>query len=480
MSQPTFDFGDDGVQLDEPLDPTYSVGELADAINAQFRRAFNDGVWVRGEINGLVQRGPHVYFSLIEHVDGARARLDVKFFAPAIKRLTPMLRKHRLDLDDGMRVRIHGHLDYWAQGGSIGLKMDGLDPRFTLGDIAQSREAVLKRLVDSGLIGVNKRRPLSPIPLRVGVATSVDSAAWADFRTAIEASGFAFHLVVADTRVQGDGADRMIAGAIGTLARGARKGYLDAIVVIRGGGARNELAVFDAEGIAHTIAASSVPVFTGLGHEIDRTIADEMAHTALTTPTACARALVDVVAAYVADTETAWNAIVQRSSAVVDRSEQRVVEVGHRIAARTRAAVDRADERIELRRNVLLDVASRALDTADQRLDASANRLLERAGLVVERAGAKLDVLSARTAAVDPAVQLARGWTITRTSQGGVVRTVADVRPGDTLTTHVADGSIVSTVDDATPELDARPSGPGGTDTRHDRNEPEPDVDDRT
>ena len=454
MSQPAFDFPDDDVHLDVPIDPTYSVGELADAINQQFRRGFGDGVWVRGEINGLVRRGPHVYFALIEHGDGGKAKIDVKFFAPAIKRLTPILKKHRLDLADGMKVRIHGHLDFWAQGGTVGLKMDGIDPRFTLGDIAQSRDAILRRLVAGGVIDLNKRHPLSPIPLRVGVVTSVESAAWADFRTSIEQSGFDFRLTVADTRVQGDGADRMVSGAIGTLARGARKGVLDVIVVIRGGGARNELALFDSERIARTIASVSVPVLTGLGHEIDRSIADEVAHTALKTPTACAGALVERVASYVANTEAAWQDITRRASATLDVADRRLGEVGHRIAVRTQSAVDRADERLDLRRDVLASVAPDALQRSTQRIDTAAARLLEKATHTVDRASDRLDVLSARIAAVDPAVQLARGWTITRTTDGRVVRSVDDVAAGATVTTAVLDGEITSVVDTVRPHAD--------------------------
>lgn len=448
MSQPAFDFpDDDAIQLDEPLDPTLSVRELADAINEQFRRGFGDGVWVRGEINGLVRRGPHMYFSLIEHSDDGKAKIDIKLFAPAIRRLTPLLKQNRLDLTDGMKVRIHGYLDFWAQGGSVGLKMDGIDPRYTLGDIAKSRDAILRRLVASGLTEVNKRQTLSPVPLRVGVATSIDSAAWADFRTAIERSGFGFQLTVADTRVQGDGADRMVAGAIGTLARSASQGLIDVIVVIRGGGARNELAVFDSELIARTIAAVPVPVFTGIGHEIDRSIADEVAHTALITPTACAGAVIERVADYRANAEMAWQAIERQAGVAVDAASRRLGEVGHRIAARTHSALDRADERLGLRLDVLRVIGPEVLDRSTQRVVATADRVLERAERIVERETGRLDVLAARVGAVDPAVQLARGWTITRTDDGRIVRSASDVMAGDTVTTAVIDGEITSVVD---------------------------------
>lgn len=444
MSQPAFEFDD--LPIDEPGDLTFTVGELADAIDERLRSGFRDGVWVRGEINGFKRSGQHVYFSLVEKERRSEAKLDIKLFANKLARLTPKLRSNRLDLRDGMKVRIHGQLDFYKQRGALSIVMDDIDPRYTLGEIAQSRDEVLKRLVASGLTGMNKQQRLSPIPLRIGVAASVESAGFADFHSELANSGFGFELVVADTRVQGDGADRMVAGSIGTLARGARKGVLDAIVVIRGGGAKNELAVFDSERIATTIAMVPCPVLTGIGHEIDRTIADEVAHTALKTPTACAGELIDRVAAYVNDTEMAFEAIARRALALTDAADHRLTDTARRLAGRTTAAVERADERLTMRRAQLATLAPAALTKATDRLDATTVRVLERANGATEREASKLDVFAARVSAVDPAVQLARGWSITRGPGGAIVRSVDDVSIGDALTTDLLDGRITSTV----------------------------------
>lgn len=446
MSQPAFEFDDEPV--DEPGDMTFSVGELADTIDEQLRSGFRDGVWVRGEINGFKRSGQHVYFSLVEKEGRTEAKLDIKLFANKLARLTPKLRSNRLDLRDGMKVRIHGQLDFYKQRGALSIVMDDIDPRYTLGEIAQSREDVLKRLIASGLAGANRQQQLTPIPLRIGVAASVESAGFADFHSELAASGFGFDLVVADTRVQGDGADRMISGAIGTLARGARKGVLDAIVVIRGGGAKNELAVFDSERIATTIAMVPCPVLTGIGHEIDRTIADEVAHTALKTPTACAGALIERVAAYVNDTEMAFEAIARRALATADAADHRLTDTARRIAGRTNAAIERADERLSMRQERVTTLAPAVLTRSADRLDAAATRLLERAALGTERETGRLDVLTARIASLDPAVQLARGWTITRDAHGTVVRSAADLGPGDTITTDLVDGRITSVIGD--------------------------------
>ena len=441
MSQPAFDFDD--VVPDEVVDPTFTVGELADAINDQLRRGFRDGIWVRGEISGLRNSGPHTYFDLIENGESGKAVMNVQLFAPTKARLAGMLRKFRLELRNGMKVRIHGHLDFWAQGGRLGFKMASLDPKYTIGDIAQSRDEVIRRLVAEGLMDTNKRRVLSPVPLRVGVVTSVGTAAWHDFHDELVRSGFGFQLAVADVRVQGDLAENMVTAAV---ARLALRGGLDAIVVIRGGGARNELATFDSEKIARMIANSPVPVLTGLGHEVDRSVADDVAHTALKTPTACAGELIGRVTAYTADTEQAFATIVQRGTTTLAEANNELSEVGHRIARRTHAAVERSDERLSMRVERLSRSGPVVLERATEHLDRSAARLGERPGLLLDRAAQQLDVLAARVGSVDPAVQIARGWTITRDADGAIVRSIADVLPDDTITTTLLDGAVTSTV----------------------------------
>ena len=449
MSQPAFDFGDE--PYDDPANPTYSVGELADAINAQLRRGFGEGVWVRGEIQGWSERGSHAYFNLVEETPSGKAVLPVQFFANVRLKLRPLLHKHRLRLGDGMTVRIFGHLDYYAAGGRLGLKMSGIDPRFTLGELAMARDEVVRRLVASGRFDANRRHVLSPVPLRIGVVTSVGSAAWHDFHDELVRSGLGFEVALVDTRVQGDQAVTMVAASIRTLGR---RGGLDAIVVIRGGGARNELATFDAEPIALAIADAPVPVLTGLGHEIDRSVADEVAHTALKTPTACAGELVERVRAYGGRCERAWEAIVVAARRDLRGTADALTDRAHRIARRTHAAVERADERLATRAARLRGAAVRPLEAAAAHLDRSAAQLTARPRRVLDGEERHLASLSARVAMLDPAAQLARGWSITRGPDGRVVRRAADVPPGTLLRTQLADGTVASRVEPSGPHHD--------------------------
>ncbi len=441
--QPAFDLGD---VADAPGDDTYTVSQLATAINDSLRKRFNDGVWVRGEIHSLRAGGPHLYFKLVEHVDGAAASIDVALFAPSRSRLQPMLKKHRLTLADGLKVRIFGQLDFYSVNGKLSLKMSGLDPRFTLGELALNRESLIRRLDADGALAANAKVPFSPAPLRVGVVTSAGSAAWADFQHEIERSGMAFRLYVVDVRVQGETAAAQISNAVRWFSTSERAPRVDALALVRGGGSRTDLAIFDTEVVVMAIAASRRPVLTGLGHEIDRSVADMAAHAALKTPTACAAHLVERVAAYAAGMEQRFDAIRGASTRHLDRVAGRLVEIAHTAQRRTDAAVTRADERTTERAR-RLDVAARSIvERAGTRLDIASTTLRTRPVAQLAGASRSLDAVEAQVRMADPALLLRRGWSITRTADGRLVRDPATLQPGDRLRTQVAGGSLDSTV----------------------------------
>ena len=466
MSQPSLDLE----FAEEPGEPTYRVGELAAAIGNVLRRSFHDGVWVRGEIEGLrTDRNGHRWFRLCERTTEASATLDVVLFGGTAARLAPMLRRHRLRLDDGISVRIFVQVDFHGPSGRLTLKMAGLDPTYTLGRLAANREQLLRRLVADGVFDAQARLPLPSCPFRIGLVTSVGSAAWHDVMHELQRSRLRWHVVVCDTAVQGAAAEQGVAAAVRSLAR--RR--LDVIAVVRGGGSRTDLATFDAEPVARAIAASTVPVLTGLGHEIDRAVADEVARLALKTPTAVAAWLIERARAHQAAVEARWAAITSRADEHLARHNANLVARAHRLAARTAAVVGRADERLagDVRRlgrrgRVATAIADARLERAVGRVEGAGRRQLEgatrdlarqqqrlgqgapRAAHTAER---HLDVLAARADVLDPVRTLARGWTITRTVDGRLVRSAADVDVGDELVTMLAAGTTRSRVEETSP-----------------------------
>lgn len=404
-----------------PADQSSGVRQFIGIVNQAMKNRFTPGVWVHGEIESWSHRTQHAYFQLVERDEKGTATIHVSLFANNLRKIEPLLKQHRLTLQDGVKVKVYGVPDVYDGSGRFSLKISNIDPRFTLGDLAAVRDEIIKRLVAGGLFDENRERLLAPAPLRVGVITSVGSAAWHDAMHEFENSGIGFQLKVANVRVQGDDAVSMIVEALWTL--GSRDD-LDVIMLIRGGGSRTDLACFDAEEIAVAIAQCALPVFTGIGHEIDRSIADEVAYAAYKTPTACAAALCEYVRDYVNDTELAWEAISAFAQQQLSLAESRLMERASSIRTRAVSAVERANTTLVLAANKLATQPLATLATRQQHVSS----------------------LEERVRLLDPVNTMARGWSITRSHDGKTLRSVSEVGIGEEIVTTLGDGSVKSTV----------------------------------
>jgi exodeoxyribonuclease VII large subunit len=444
-------------QTDGVDEQTFSVTELNTVIRDALREAVPDDVWVRGEVQGLREsRAGHVYFQLVEkdeRRDRVQAALDVALFRSHLMTVHAALRKTPgVELADDVEVRVKGHMEVYPPTGRLQLIMTGIDPVFTAGALAANRERVLRTLEAEGLLRANAARDLPAVPLRIGLVTSAGSAAYRDFLDEIERSAFAFRVGVCDVRVQGANAPRRLVWALRRMARLAPA--LDAVVVVRGGGSRSDLAPFDSESVAREIASMPVPVFTGIGHEIDRTVADDVAHTCCKTPTATGQAMVERVAEFVDRLDAVSRGVVHhaRSNYVLALRElrdcARRARRGPPLAlARELAVLERHWGRAE-------ELGSRATKRATAVLDGAEQRLSSSGGRLARAESRRIDASEARLRALDPARVLERGYTITRDGDGRVLKRVAPLSTGDRLVTEFADGDARSVVD----EIDNRES----------------------
>jgi exodeoxyribonuclease VII large subunit len=431
-------------------EPTLSVTELSDRIGNALRAAFREEVWVRGEIRNISRpRSGHVYFTLVEPHDGESLGNTGASVAVMLSRtnkasVNTTLREAGggVRMSDGTEVRVRGRVEYYSGRGQVQLLMTAIDPAYTLGQLELARAAVLGRLTEEGLLRANAAHALALVPLRVALITSVGSAAEADFLHELEHSGYAFSVLRLDARVQGLEAPLELVAALAE----AGAAEVDAVALVRGGGARTDLLAFEDERVARAIAACPLPVLTGIGHEVDRSVADEVAHTAHKTPTACAQALVDRVREFDARLELVWDAIAGCARRDVEGQAELVGHLAGRIDRAARGGLDTALRRLDGHGGRVSGAARSHLRAAGTRADEAARRLRHRAPRVVADAQRRLDGVEARVRANDPDRTLARGWSITRTADGRVVRGADDVTPGDELRTQVAAGEVRSTV----------------------------------
>ena len=140
---------------DEEL--TLSVSQYIDLVNQVLKESLGEGVWIQGEIEGFNNRTKHTYFNVVERTEGKKASVGVAIWEFNMKRLKPLLDKHRLTLADGIKVRLYGVGDIYPERGSFGFKVSNIDPRFTLGDLAGQRDEIVQKLKLAGLYDANKR-----------------------------------------------------------------------------------------------------------------------------------------------------------------------------------------------------------------------------------------------------------------------------------------------------------------------------------
>ena len=450
---------------------TFTVADLADRIKQVLSDAFGDELWVEGEIRNLSRaRSGHMYFDLVEPDpdNGAskqpEASVSVALFRFNRERVEDTLRRHGgMAMEDGMKIRIQGKLDFWPPGGRLQLYMSGIDPNFTLGELEAERLRLLEKLRDEGLLTKNQGVPFPVAPLRIGLVTSHGSAAHHDFCDELVNSGLAWEVLLADTPVQGADAPPFIAAAIAAVGQLG----VDVIAVVRGGGARTDLVAFDSEAVARAVADASVPVVTGVGHEIDRTIIDEVAHEAQKTPTAAAVFIVTAARAHLEAAEQAWGGVADWATRLLGDADRRLIVVSQTTARAAEGHLHQAGSRLQGRAARIRELAETRTRGETRRVDDCAGTMRHRTAAVIvdgrrtlERkksgvaaqalriprvAAKELSNLEGRARLLDPRAILARGWSITRHG-GKVVRDSATVAAGDELVTTLAKGELHSTV----------------------------------
>jgi len=375
--------------------PSFSVAELNTAVGNLLERGFAPRFLVEATVSRPQLKKGHLWLTL---TDG-EASISAVAWASQLRQL-------RYRPEDGDGVTVVGKLNFWAARASLNVQV--LDIRPSLSTVLRQFELVRRRLEEAGLLDITRRRPLPRQPRTLAVLTSVPSSALADMlRTASERWPMT-RLLVVPIPVQGSVAAR-IREVLGRLAEEASALGLDALVLARGGGSREDLAVFDDEDLCRDLAAFPVPVVTGLGHEDDLTVADLIADHRAATPTAA-------IVALLPDRHVALRELQQQ--------RQRLRDLRSRW-------LERQHQRLLDRRQAL------ALLTPQRRLQQLRQQLEQRRALL---------------RALSPQRWLKQGLALVSNGQGMAIDGVKGVRKKDTLTLRFQDGSIETVVTQVRPQ----------------------------
>ena len=262
---------------------TLTLTELCALIGEALDDSLAPSYWVKAEISSLSIKGGHMYLEL---VDGKSAKMRATCWAGTQELLTAYFESETGQaLQAGMAVLVEAEIQWHAVYG-LSLSIVGIDPAYTLGDIARQRQQTIAALQADGLLDAQQLLPLPTLIRRIAVISSSNAAGYEDFKHQLEHSGFYFETQLFGATMQGPTAAKSIIAALEEI-----EGY-DAVVIIRGGGATTDLSCFDDYALCAVCAQFEIPVITGIGHTRDVSVLDLVAHEALKTPTAVAEWLI--------------------------------------------------------------------------------------------------------------------------------------------------------------------------------------------
>lgn len=441
-----------------PARRVWPVRELVGQVRDLVEREYND-VWVEGEISNFRPAASgHLYFTLKD----ADAQLPAVLF----RRQALLL---RFRPEDGLHVLVRGRVSVYEQRGQMQLIAETMDP-VGAGSLQLAFEQLKEKLKAEGLFDQARKRALPAFPRTVGIVTSPAGAVIRDFLNIVRRRHSGLNVLLCPVSVQGASSAAEVVAAIACLNDSA---LVDVIVLARGGGSLEDLAAFNSERVARAIVASRLPVVSAIGHETDFTIADFVADLRAPTPSAAAELITEAqhkIAEHLARLNHRLDRAVRfqilqarqrlarvpasraesRMTTLVHRSEQRLDELNFRMEnALSHRLRRRRREITELTAAVMRHDPRRRLAEARAHFEACRARLDRTLERTLQLSAARLSALDGQLNSLSPLAVLDRGYALVLDAHGALVRSAAQVAPGDHVLTRLADGSFTSQVESA-------------------------------
>lgn len=429
---------------------TLTLEELNTMVSDVIEQSFTHSYWVTTEVSEVRENRGHCYMEFVQK-DENGVSLVAKARGTVWKNRWMYLRRHfeqttGQPLVAGLYLLVQVYPSFHPLYG-YSLNVTDIDPTFTLGNIAKRRQEILRKLQEEGIDQMNKELPLPRLLQRVAVISSATAAGYGDFCNQLNnnSKGLVFYTRLFPALMQGDGVEESVIAALDTIMSDPFP--WDVVVIIRGGGSVSDLSGFDTLALAESVAQYPLPIITGIGHERDDTVIDMVAHTRVKTPTAAAELLI----------HHQENELIL----VENFSEQIVSAVGLRLSEETNR-LERITGKLPLvyslyhqrQLNHLVQTVTRVHQGIAGRLQTDKNKLelltarfpLQVTSLLQNQLH-KLNLISLRLKAVDPVNILRQGYSITQAG-GKSIKSVKQLGKGDQLVTYLADGKVVSTVNE--------------------------------
>ena len=403
-----------------------SLSELTNKIQSVIRQNFTDAIWVRAEISELRENGGHCYLELIEkdsETDNILAKTRATCWANVYRMLKPYFESNTGEtLRAGLNVLVAVTVEFNGVYG-FSLNVRDIDPTYTIGELAARRMQIIQKLREEGIDDMNKQLPFPTLPQRIAIISSETAAGYGDFCNQLnsDTSHFAFYPRLFPAIMQGNMAETSIIGALEKIYKHVE--LFDVVVIIRGGGATTDLSCFDSYNLAINCAQFPLPIIAGIGHQRDVSILDMVAHTSVKTPTAAAEYLISAL----------------------EKAEEEIDELASELCNFTSNIIQKEHKSLELYMLKIKQASRTGFLKEQNRLSNYLFQLKSMYRNRIHRETNKLAHIATRIETQSPKYLYERGYTIT-TVHGKRITSALQVKTGDKVTTHLADGHFDSEV----------------------------------
>ncbi|MDD4728241.1 MAG: exodeoxyribonuclease VII large subunit [Dysgonamonadaceae bacterium] len=410
-----------------PEETIFSLLELNLSVKETIKETFNQTYWVRAETSDVrPHRNGHCYLEFVEKVkDGqsivAKARGTI--WSSTFNLLKPYFEKETgQSFTSGLTVLVKVVVEFHETFG-FSLVVTDIDPSYTLGEISRNRMLVLKQLKDEGVLTLNKELQLAEPLNRIAVISSPTAAGYEDFHNQLEhnKSGATFYTKLFPAIMQGDRSESSIISALDKIYE--HKHLFDVVVIIRGGGASSDLNCFDSYALATNCAQFPLPIISGVGHERDVTVLDEVAHTRVKTPTAAAEFIISRASEAITHLMNLQDRLIHSTRSILNYQEKQLNSFSKDIYHHSKSVLHSTRSSLNFLRDRLKSVVKHSIEKERFTLQ-------------------KYDHFVSLSL---PENMLRRGYTIT-TKNGKTIKSVLEIEADDIISTHFKDGQVRSKI----------------------------------
>ena len=405
--------------------------------------------WVVAETSDVRQSGGHCYLELVQkdaQTGQTLARMRGIVWASVYARLRcEFERATGQSFASGMNVMVEVSANFHEQYG-LSVVITGINPTYTLGDMARQRLEILNRLRREGIIDMNKQLPWVDVAQRVAVISAAGAAGYGDFMNQLHnnPSGIKFYTCLFPAVMQGQSTVTSVIAALERINDYAD--LFDCVVIIRGGGSTSDLNSFDNYDLAANVAQFPLPVICGIGHDRDNTVVDSVASVRVKTPTAAAEWLLDRAQSALDHVNALTDMVVDSATQMLSGARQQLAYFTSGIPLMADNIVVRHRARLQQIAAAIPVVAARRIDGAGKDLAFASQRLAMAARQCVANERQRVTGLEKQVELLSPDRVLCRGYSLTL-RDGHVVTSASSRRAGDSLVTRFADGERTSVVE---------------------------------